>query len=76
VEKVVETILICTTCEGAGVVHNEVLTDHHRGEYDSTDEICRTCKGSGRRIKTVTTETIIKPYDNPEVTLLLLKSTN
>lgn len=71
-----QKMLICECCQGEGTVENSRLVDPHKGEYDYWDTVCQNCKGSGRMLKTVTTITEIVPYDNPEVTLLLLKDQN
>jgi len=67
-------IVICSACDGVGTIQQSELSDYHRGEYKYWNTVCTMCKGSGRLLKT-TTSTIV-PYDNSEVTLLLLKDTN
>ena len=58
VEK--ERIIICSKCEGAGIVHCKELIDYHNGLYDQWTEKCPKCKGSGRLLE----KTIVKvvPY--------------
>lgn len=47
------TVVICHPCEGSGFYYTEVLTDYHRGEYDTTQHVCHKCEGSGRLTETV-----------------------
>ena len=67
-------ILICEGCSGSGIVQQSELEDYHKGEYRYWNTVCTMCKGNGRLLKT--TEVTIVPYDNPEVSLLLLKETD
>lgn len=69
-------ILLCEKCKGEGTVSCSELADYHKGEYHYWNEVCTKCKGTGRLMKTVTTQTETVPYDNPEVTMLLLKDTD
>ena len=69
-------ILICKTCKGKGTTEHSELQDYHRGEYKYWNEVCWKCKGTGRLLQTITTKIKTVPYDNSEVTLLLLKDTD
>lgn len=71
-----EEIMLCGPCKGTGLLQNSELEDYHNGTYRYWNTVCRTCKGLGRLKKVVVTETEITPYDNAEVTLLLLKETD
>jgi DnaJ-class molecular chaperone len=53
-------VILCSNCGGLGVKHYQELTNHHKGEYETTTEPCRTCEGSGRMIRT--TRVVVEPY--------------
>lgn len=73
-EQASQVILLCDMCDGHGVTGQSELEDYHKGEYKYWNVVCQKCKGSGRLLQT--TVTTLGPYDNSEVTLLLLKDTN
>lgn len=56
----INKIVICSECEGSGIIECSELTDYHKRIYDVWDEKCETCKGSGRLIKNIKITT--KPY--------------
>jgi DnaJ-class molecular chaperone len=53
----VETIIICSTCKGEGIIHCQELIDYHNNDYKYWKEKCSECKGSGRLIQSVTIST-------------------
>lgn len=60
-------IIICSHCDGKGVITQEEMTCYHKREYRSWNEICKHCDGSGRLKKKVETITTIEPYKTPEI---------
>lgn len=69
-------VIICKQCEGTGLVGHSELQDYHKGEYRYWNTVCGICKGTGRLKKVVTITEEITPYDNSEVTMLILKQKN
>lgn len=67
-------VIICYECDGKGFITKSVLTDYHKGEYDSFDHFCKKCKGSGRIIKTTTTNVTEEPFSSDEEKIQNLKA--
>lgn len=47
-------IIICTNCDGKGILTRRVMTNYHKGEYDLHHFECYKCSGSGRLNLTIT----------------------
>jgi len=60
-------IILCTKCEGEGVIHQSELTDYHNGHYDHWTETCKKCKGSGRLLKTILTQCHEESFKTPKL---------
>ena len=56
-------IIICDNCEGSGIIQKSELSNYHKSEYRSWQEVCLSCQGSGRILKNVVTFKV--PY-NPD----------
>lgn len=70
-KSVLEEILLCEICNGTGTKEHCEIEDYHHNTYRVWYDVCLNCKGSGRLIRTTTTETTLKPYDNPEVAKII-----
>lgn len=57
-----ETIELCDSCKGTGVIEREELVNHHKGDYDYWTETCSRCLGSGLIKVTETYTMTVEPY--------------
>ena len=55
-------ILLCSDCEGKGQIFWDVLTDYHKGEYDTRSKTCPHCEGSGSVEEITYSSVKVTPY--------------
>jgi len=57
-------LIICSECEGTGMIEHSECTSYHNGDYKYWDVDCGVCEGSGRLIEDIVVKT--KAYKPPK----------
>lgn len=58
-----QEIILCSSCEGSGILQWEECVDYHKGDYETHQKQCNNCNGTGRQLHTKKISNTYEPFN-------------